>query len=277
MMMNIQDKENSLVKRIIAALIFGPPIALIFLKRGFFLYLFIIALTLFSQWELFKMFRMRLKFPQRVVCFISGLIMVSDTYFGSSTHLAMILILTLIVYFIIEIVLGKEHKLKNVSLSLFVTIYPALFTLFLIKIDQIHFFKFYAAEKYLLLYILFVIWIFDTASYFTGITIGKHHFFPSISPHKTVEGFTGGMISVVLMAIAASFFTDKEYFPHLLAISLLTAIAGQIGDLSESLIKRNIGVKDSSNVIPGHGGILDRFDSLFFAAPVVYCYISLFT
>ncbi|MFC1509896.1 phosphatidate cytidylyltransferase, partial [Candidatus Omnitrophota bacterium] len=98
-------------------------------------------------------------------------------------------------------------------------------------------------------------------------------FFPSVSPKKTLEGFIGGIVGVLMLSVIAGFYTDTSYRFHTIALSLLIALAGQAGDLSESLIKRDLGVKDSSNIIPGHGGVLDRFDSLFFAAPVVYSYI----
>ena len=100
-------------------------------------------------------------------------------------------------------------------------------------------------------------------------------FFQSISPRKTVEGFFGGISGVVILAIAAGIFLGNSYIIHVIALSVLTALAGQAGDLSVSVIKRDRCVKDSSNIIPGHGGILDRFDSLFFAGPVGYAYLLL--
>ena len=115
--------------------------------------------------------------------------------------------------------------------------------------------------------------MFDTASYFTGRRWGRRPFFPSISPKKTIEGFVGGMAGVIVLSVAAGIMAGEALLPHVVVVSILAALAGQAGDLSESLIKRDRGVKDSSGIIPGHGGILDRFDSLFFAGPVVYAYI----
>ena len=115
--------------------------------------------------------------------------------------------------------------------------------------------------------------MFDNASYFTGRFFGKHKFFPQISPKKTLEGFWGGIISVVLMGTIVGCLDLKSFKFHFLAIAVLTALAGQIGDLSESIIKREMDIKDSSQLIPGHGGILDRFDSLIFAGPAVYFYL----
>ena len=112
------------------------------------------------------------------------------------------------------------------------------------------------------------VWAGDTAAYYGGRLLGKHRLAPVVSPHKTVEGaVAGGVASVLVGASLGSVFLDVT-LPLLAGICLLTGVAGQLGDLSESALKRNAGVKDSANRLPGHGGILDRIDSLLFAAPV---------
>ena len=130
---------------------------------------------------------------------------------------------------------------------------------------------------YFLVFILLVIWLFDTASYFVGRAFGKHPFFPDISPKKTVEGFVGGLIAVALLGVVTGFCINQLMLWHFFALSVLIGLSGQAGDLAESVIKREMSIKDSSHIIPGHGGILDRFDSLFFAAPAVYAYLVLYS
>jgi len=174
---------------------------------------------------------------------------------------------------IIEIVSGEVHRLETIVLSLFATVYPSCFNVFLVRLSGYRYDEHFSFGRYVLLYVLLVIWIFDTASYFFGKKFGKHPFFPSVSPKKTLEGFFGGVFCVVILGIAAAIFAGKPYFYHVFVLTILTALAGQAGDLAESVIKRDRGVKDSSHIIPGHGGVLDRFDSLFFAAPVVYVYL----
>ena len=103
-----------------------------------------------------------------------------------------------------------------------------------------------------------------------GAPLGKHPLSSRVSPKKTIEGFGGG----ILGAIAAAFFSHFVFFASahlkdLLIVSAIVALAGQVGDLTESLFKRDAGVKDTSSIIPGHGGILDRFDSLLFVSPIV--------
>ncbi|MBC7544138.1 MAG: phosphatidate cytidylyltransferase [Candidatus Sericytochromatia bacterium] len=115
----------------------------------------------------------------------------------------------------------------------------------------------------------------DISAYLVGRVAGKHPFFPQLSPKKTIEGATGSMIitSATLAAIGPYFGIPM---PHALTLGLLMAVAAQAGDLAESLLKRDAGVKDSANLIPGHGGLLDRFDSFLFTAPLAYFYLAAF-
>jgi len=121
---------------------------------------------------------------------------------------------------------------------------------------------------------IFFIWINDTGAYLVGSFLGKHKLYERISPGKTWEGTAGG----VILCIASSFLM-VELFPqlalrHWIAISVLVAVFGTLGDLVESMLKRVAGVKDSGNIMPGHGGVLDRFDSLLFATPFVFAYLA---
>jgi phosphatidate cytidylyltransferase len=125
-----------------------------------------------------------------------------------------------------------------------------------------------------LFFVVLSVWITDTGAYFLGRAIGRHKLAPSISPGKTIEGAIGGVIAgaaaVVLLDYVFEFGLAVE---HLVALGLIVPVVTQIGDLAESAIKRALGVKDSSGLIPGHGGVADRLDSLIFAAPVVYYYV----
>lgn len=116
----------------------------------------------------------------------------------------------------------------------------------------------------------------DTAAYFVGRALGKHRLAPSISPGKTWEGTIGGIIGAIVISLLFTLHTPLElnlnYWQAIL-LGLLVSIFGQLGDLVESLFKRNMGVKDSGNLIPGHGGVLDRMDSIVFVGVVVYYYV----
>lgn len=131
---------------------------------------------------------------------------------------------------------------------------------------------------------LFVIWATDVFAYYIGKKWGKHKLHPEVSPKKTIEGAVGGLLASVFWAIVVVYSADHYLFPcqpfqlNLWQAPLLGAavsIASQLGDLCESLMKRDAGMKDSSNVIPGHGGILDRGDSMIFGGPIAYYWIKL--
>jgi phosphatidate cytidylyltransferase len=130
--------------------------------------------------------------------------------------------------------------------------------------------------QYILLLAFFVIqWSNDTGAYVTGKAFGKHKLFERISPNKTWEGAIGGGVFALLAGFIFAYTTDSNIL-HWLVISLLIVVFGTLGDLTESQIKRSVGVKDSGNILPGHGGILDRFDGVLFSAPFVLTYLHLF-
>ena len=121
------------------------------------------------------------------------------------------------------------------------------------------------------------IWCGDTGAYLIGRAVGKHKLGTPVSPRKTIEGTIGGLVVGTLVGFLLGMLLLKDTVPlgHIALIGLLLTVMGQLGDLSESLMKRTAGVKDSGDVIPGHGGLLDRCDSLIFSAPVLYYYLKL--
>lgn len=115
----------------------------------------------------------------------------------------------------------------------------------------------------------------DIMAYFTGYAIGKHKLAPKISPKKTIEGSVGGILGSVLFCGLFGFFVIPQILMHCIIIGVLGGVISQFGDLTASIFKRKMGIKDYGKLIPGHGGILDRFDSVLFTAPMVYYYIML--
>ncbi len=129
---------------------------------------------------------------------------------------------------------------------------------------------------FLVFFLLLVTWGGDTGAYLFGKTLGRHKLAPTISPNKTVEGLFGGLLMAVAMAfVARLWFLSSLTVGDCLALGFVLGGVGVLGDLTESAFKRGAGVKDSGGLIPGHGGILDRVDSLLFSAPVFYYYLTL--
>ncbi|HAT54868.1 MAG TPA: phosphatidate cytidylyltransferase [Lactobacillus sp.] len=122
-----------------------------------------------------------------------------------------------------------------------------------------------------LLYILFVIWTTDSGAYMVGRKLGRHKLAPQISPNKTWEGSIGGtVVGVIVGSIWVAFFPQHFSLPVMVVLTLVYSVCGQLGDLVESSLKRFYGVKDSGKILPGHGGIFDRFDSLLFVLPILH-------
>ncbi len=125
----------------------------------------------------------------------------------------------------------------------------------------------------LVFFLLIVVWIGDAGAYYIGKNFGKHRMSPRISPKKSVEGGIGGCITSTIAAVTIHFTFFKDFpLVHAVIAGVVLSIMGMIGDLAESMWKRSAAVKDSGTLIPGHGGFLDRFDSIFFTAPILYSY-----
>lgn len=134
----------------------------------------------------------------------------------------------------------------------------------------------------LLIFAFLLIWVNDIFAYLTGVSIGRHKLCPRISPKKTIEGSIGGAVFTMLFAYVLNRFVLNVFFfdnymsdIEVLFLALGVVVFGALGDLTESMMKRHAGVKDSGNIIPGHGGILDRFDATFMAMPFVFLYLNL--
>jgi phosphatidate cytidylyltransferase len=123
--------------------------------------------------------------------------------------------------------------------------------------------------------VLFIVWIFDSMAYLFGSKYGKHKIHKKISPNKSWEGFFGGTIFALIMGAINSMLFNEISTLSWIVISILVIVFGTLGDLFESTIKRRLKVKDSGTILPGHGGLLDRFDSLLFVIPVVYVWLNL--
>jgi phosphatidate cytidylyltransferase len=188
---------------------------------------------------------------------------------GDSTKFIFFLSFVLL---ILELFLKAALPFNNTALLVFGLIYLALpFSLLT------HFTGFFELKGFtpnIVAGILFLTWANDSFAYIVGSRIGKTPFFPRVSPKKTWEGTIGGGICCMITAgIIAQFFTQLGLIDWLLIGSII-AIFGTIGDLVESLLKRSVGVKDSGNFMPGHGGFMDRFDAFIFCIPFVYVYLS---
>ncbi|HEX6084097.1 MAG TPA: phosphatidate cytidylyltransferase [Thermoanaerobaculia bacterium] len=164
-----------------------------------------------------------------------------------------------------------EDSLPSSAVAVLATTYVGMLTGSLIRLRN----DFPEGWK-LVFFLLLVVWLGDSGAYYFGKSFGKRKLSPRISPKKTIEGLIGGIVTSIVAAIVIHF-TFFRNFPliHAIIAGVLLSFAGVVGDLAESMWKRSADVKDSGTLLPGHGGFLDRFDSILFTAPILYCYWTL--
>ena len=172
--------------------------------------------------------------------------------------------------FICELYRKSETPIANIGSTLMGVIYVALPLALLPFIPML-----FSAEEWQpwsVIFYIFIIWANDVFAYLFGITLGKHRLFERISPKKSWEGFFGGLLGAMAMGYVAATILDSNIAVWV-GMGLIAAITGVFGDLVESMFKRSVDVKDSGNIIPGHGGWLDRFDALILSLPFVFIYL----
>ena len=186
------------------------------------------------------------------------------------THITQMWVFLAICLGLLMTLFRKDHNILDgpvTSLGLF---YIGYFTAHMVFIDHIPYYN-------KMVWIVFLAAFGnDTFAYFTGVLIGKHKITPKISPKKTLEGAIGGVIGGTICCGIFGIFAYKGHIVHCLIMGFFGAFFGMAGDLIASAFKRRMGIKDYGNIIPGHGGVLDRFDSVILVAPFVYYYILLF-
>ena len=261
--------------RIIVSIIAIPLILAICIygKIPFLIFTSIIGLV--SFWEFKHIARNKNIHVNFYIGAIAILALVINAYYPFIEFYTLTVIFVSIIL-LTELFRNKGSAILNSGSTLLGLFYLGLFTstLVLIRENYADSEIIYNEGGYLIISIMASIWICDSAAFFIGSAFGKHKLFPRVSPNKSWEGAVAGFVFAVIAMIAAkAIVLDQLNLINVIVIGILVGIVGQIGDLVESLIKRDAGVKDSSALIPGHGGIFDRFDSLLFTSPAVYIYL----
>jgi len=248
----------------------GVPLIIIVVWYGG-LYLFL--MTALIYWvglsEMMKMVSRRGLEPKHWPAFMGSAILLFAAYAYNSTYSLLSLTALILVYLLIILFSPEKDALVSISVTFFSTVYIGLITYIYLLRNLPH-------GWFWLTFLLACIWANDTAAYFGGKKLGRVPLARKISPGKTREGAFFGVLGSLLAAYLFTTFDPSLPTSMILVLGGLVAIAGQVGDLVESAIKREAGVKDAGNLIPGHGGILDRFDSMLFGAPLVYYYVGSF-
>jgi len=238
--------------------------------------LVMLAVLLLGLSEFYKILKLSGINPHRIILFLPAILIYATGYLIILSVLPLrtagILLLILFLSILIQSIHKTEKNFEKTGMVLLGIFYLSLplLTLNLVFYNN---FKFEEPVEYLVLGLFFLTWVNDTFAYITGSLLGKHKLFERISPNKTWEGSFGGLIfSLAAAYVMSMIFTQIDPL-NWMVLCLITVIFGTLGDLFESKMKRNAGIKESGNIIPGHGGILDRFDSILIAAPFVFMYV----
>lgn len=257
--------------RYIGALIIAPFVIFLFLG-GIFLKCATFLLSIMGMYEFYKVTRRK---GYHTASFISYLMAVAYYLLlnNNMNYKYLFFLLSAAVMLMLCIpVINIKFNYVDIALTLFGFFYVVVFFSFITLVNQ------KPSGNYLVWFIFITSWLCDTTAYYIGKYLGKHKLCPKVSPKKTIEGSVGGLLGSVIScsvyAYVISTFGVKISIYDGLFMGLISGILCQFGDLAASSIKRHCGVKDYSNLIPGHGGILDRFDSILFASVVVYYYVT---
>ena len=269
---------KNLALRVLVA-IFGIPLLLFTFYHGRYpLLVIVLIINIFSQYEFYKLTEKKNALPLKYFGIAIGISVTLIFFYWGIEKLWIVLMSGIIMILLIELFRNKPNATLNVASTIAGILYPTTLFSFVILIRELP--KSVNVAYHLgglwLLVIIITIWICDTAAYFVGSAIGKHKLFERVSPHKTIEGAIAGFaFSLVTVYIFYLLYPNLLTLIHYLIIGGIIGIISQVGDLIESLFKRDVGVKDSSAILPGHGGFLDRFDAPTFTVPIMYFYISI--
>jgi phosphatidate cytidylyltransferase len=262
--------------RVIVAVVAIPALVLLSYLGGVYFLSFVLIIAGLSFYEFAVMAKAKGANVNINLAIIGLIFFILNSYrfFFNSFHF---LIAFFVILLIFELFRNNGSAIFNLGATLLGLIYLGIFGSTLIGIREFYpnIDNLYSHGGYLIISIFATIWICDSAAFFGGTALGKHKLFPRVSPKKSWEGAIFGFVFAILAMILAKYLVlDFLSLKDSLVIGFIVGTFGQLGDLVESLLKRDAGVKDSSNLIPGHGGIFDRFDSLLFSSPIIYLYLT---
>lgn len=273
---------NNFTERILTSVVFVIVLLGAIVQSNFAASILFFVIILLCQREFYNFFKPTEIKPLKYVGIIGGLAFftISALVTQTETQLTTFFFLIPLIFmvFVIELFRNKALPIQNIAITILGIIYIA------VPITLLHEVSYFGPSKFgeeynfeLLLGYFFVLWANDTGAYLVGKKFGKHKLFPRISPKKTWEGSIGGAVLALGISILnATYFTDYSWIVWI-GMGAIVILFGAWGDLVESLFKRSLNLKDSGKLLPGHGGVLDRFDGIFISAPLVYFYLRLLT
>lgn len=273
-------------KRLMTAGVLIPLVYLLVMYGGMFaFFLFILAGTVIGLYEFYRMFTNSGYHPQTSMGILLGGLVVTGFHIGSDAGGIASVVFSpdvmvaaaFVLALLCRLFAGRDTNgaLVDVALTFTGVVYVAWLAAYMVLLRDWHLGGIDGRD--LIFFLFLVTWSTDTGAYYIGSSLGRHKLYPRISPKKSVEGAVGGLAFAVGMAVVCkyTFYTGLPLYDAV-ALGFVLGIVGQIGDLAESMIKRSARVKDSGGLIPGHGGMLDRIDSMLLNAPALYYYTYIF-
>ncbi|MBN2350431.1 MAG: CDP-archaeol synthase [Bacteroidales bacterium] len=267
---------NTFFKRTLFGSVYVMLIIISLIISPYSFVLLFLVLQILALVEFYKMTAPGISKTSIILNVLISIVLFVISFLTFSNHISagyfILLIPLFLSLFILELYKPNELSINNIGTSILGIIYIAVpLSLSNLLVYQTTMLNDYS--YYILLGIFILIWANDSFAYITGMLLGKHKLFEKISPNKTWEGFFGGLIFTVLSGYILSRFFHSLQSLDWIIIALLVSVFGTFGDLTESMFKRRMNVKDSGKIMPGHGGILDRIDSLLFCIPIIVFYL----
>ena len=273
------------VIRLITGLIIGFTALFAIIYGGIPLALLVLIIIILASKEYSIILKNKGFLPSFKIIVITGIVFEIIAYFNLFNLVPLAFTVAVFAAFMWVLFRGKQPYIANVATTILGFVYCAWFPVHLIFLRDLGSYtpEFHGLIKYNVsmegaLYavmMLLAVILTDSFCYYTGVQFGKRKLAEVISPNKTIEGSIGGSVTCIIFCLLFGHFMQLAWY-HSLALGILIAMFAQIGDLCESMIKRDAGVKDSSDILPGHGGFLDRTDSYVLTIPVVYYYLQFF-
>ncbi len=257
-----------MLTRIVSGLVLLPVLLFVIIKGGVYIYIGGMLFALVGLFEFFRVFKSNGYRPLELLSYALTVAMYSML---SLTTLVYSHIVLNVIYVLVAAgalyIIREKIRVEDLMVTLLGFIYIPVFLSHINLLSNM-------GSIYIWLVFIFA-WISDTFAYFVGVFFGKHKLIPRISPKKTIEGSLGGIVGTMIFTVGFAMFFKEENPMYFVPLAIVGSTVSQLGDLFASAIKREFKIKDYGNLIPGHGGVIDRFDSILFTAPLTYYGVSL--